>query len=548
MYGHPDTGPVTVPGPRPTPVAGDRSPTTSPYPLDITSGGRAPRRSTMPAADDGRAPRAVVVGAGFGGMAAALRLRALGHRVTLVDRIDQLGGRGRVHVRDGYTFDAGPTVITAPWLFAELFELFGRRIEDEVRFEPVDPWYRIVFDDGSHFDYGESIDHTLDQIRAMSPRDADGFLRMLKHCERIYEVGFERLGDVPFLSLGTMISAIPQMIRLGSFRSTWGFVSHYLRDHRLRRVFSFQPLLVGGNPLTTTSIYALIQIVERRFGIHYTMGGTGALVAALGRLMEDVGIDIRLGADVKRIATTNGSVRGVELGDGTTIPADRVVCNADPVHVYQKMLPGEPAANAGRRKAKRMKMSMGLFVAYFGTNRTYENLAHHTIVLSDRYEGLLRDIFGRDRLPQDPSLYVHAPTRTDPSMAPDGHECFYALAPVPNLAGGFDWKQEGDRYQELVLERIEQTMAPGLRAHVDTSFYSTPETFRDDFQSPLGAGFSVQPLLTQSAWFRFHARCPKVGGLYFVGAGTHPGAGLPGVTMSARVLERVLREEGAVYA
>jgi phytoene desaturase len=548
MHVRPDMRVIAAPSEGDGTVAHHRVSTTPPLPLDFPSGGGAAiRRPVGPSSDDGRAPRAVVVGAGFGGMAAALRLRALGHRVTLVDRIDQLGGRGRVHRCNGYTFDAGPTVITAPWLFSELFELFGRRLEDEVVFTPVDPWYRIIFDDGSHFDYGESIDHAIEQIREMSPRDVDGFLRMMKRCERIYEVGFERLGDVPFLSLGTMLAAVPQMIRLGSFRSTWGFVSQHLRDHRLRRVFSFQPLLVGGNPLTTTSIYALIQIVERRFGIHYTMGGTGALVAALGRLMSDVGIDIRLGADVTRIACTGGSVRGVELADGTTIPADRVVCNADPVSVYQRLLPDEPAASAGRRKARRMRMSMGLFVAYFGTDRTYENLAHHTIVLSDRYEGLLRDIFGRDRLPQDPSLYVHAPTRTDPSMAPEGHECFYALAPVPNLDAGIDWSREGDRYRDLVLDRIERMMAPGLRASLDTCFYSTPETFRDDFLSPAGAGFSVQPLLTQSAWFRFHARCPRVGGLYFVGAGTHPGAGLPGVTMSARVLERVLREEGAVH-
>ena len=498
MRGHPDPGSLAIPDHGDATVARDRRPTSSPLPLDFASGVRvASRRPAVPAAGDDHAPRVVVVGAGFGGMAAALRLRAMGHRVTLVDRVDQLGGRGRVHHRDGYTFDAGPTVITAPWLFSELFELFGRRIEDEVVFTPIDPWYRIIFDDGSHFDYGESVDHAIEQIREMSPRDVDGFLRMMKQCERIYEIGFERLGDVPLLSLGTMLAAVPQMIRLGSFRSTWGFVSRHLKDHRLRRVFSFQPLLVGGNPLTTTSIYALIQIVERRFGIHYTMGGTGALVAALGRLMEDVGIDIRLGADVRRITTAAGRVRGVELGDGTTIPAERVVCNADPVGVYRTLLADEPSAEAGRRKARRMRMSMGLFVAYFGTNRTYEQVAHHTIVLSDRYEGLLRDIFGRDRLPVDPSLYVHTPTRTDPSMAPAGHECWYALAPVPNLDAGIDWSEQGYRYRDLVLDRIERMMAPGLRSHLDTCFYSTPETFRDDFLSPAGAGFSVQPLLTQ---------------------------------------------------
>ena len=519
----------------------------APPPTDPTLGaGHRPPRAFSPERD---ATRTIVVGAGFGGIAAALRLRARGDRVTLIDRLDHLGGRARVFSRNGYTFDAGPTVITAPFLIDELFALFGRRTADYVTLAPVDPWYRVRFHDGTHFDYTGDRDRTLEQIRAIEPRDADGYLRMLRACDEIYRVGFEKLGDQPFDRPGDMLAALPDMVRLRSFRSVYAFAAAHLRSEKLRRVFSFQPLLVGGNPFKTSSIYALIQSLERRFGVHYAMGGTGALVNALGRLMEEAGIDIRLGETVDRIDTLGGRVAGVTLEAGDRLPADRVVSNADPAMVYQRLLPAEPRSRRTRNRSRSMKQSMGLFVIYFGARRTYPDLAHHTILLSDRYKELLADIFDRGRLPADPSLYVHAPTRTDPAMAPEGRECFYALAPVPNLKSGaktgIDWEREGDRFREVVLDRIEKELAPGLRDHIESEFYLTPEYFRDELRSTDGAGFGVQPLLSQSAYLRFHTTCPHYRGLHFVGAGTHPGAGIPGVLTTAKTLERALDRETA---
>ncbi len=488
--------------------------------------------------------RAIVVGGGFGGIAAALRLRAMGKDVTLVDRLDQLGGRGRVFQRDGYTFDAGPTVVTAPFLFEELFSLFGRRMSDYVTLTPCDPWYRVQFQDRSTFDYTGSIDRTLEQIREIEPRDADGYLRLLEASDEIYRVGFEQLGDQPFDRIGPMLAALPQMLRLGSFRSTYSFVSRYLRNDKLRQVFTFQPLLVGGNPMKTSSIYSLIQSLERRFGVHYAMGGTGNLVAALRRLMDDVGVVVRLNETVSEIETQGRRVRGAVLESGERLPAEFVVANADPTFVYTRMLPERSGPSLLRWRARRMKQSMGLFVIYFGAKRTYPDLAHHTILLSERYGPLLKDIFERGVLPPDPSLYVHAPTRTDPAMAPDGRECFYALAPVPNLRADIDWSREGDRFRDVVMERIEEHLAPGLRDVIDTEFYVTPEYFRDELLSTDGAGFGVQPLLSQSAYFRFHTSCPRYAGLYFVGAGTHPGAGMPGVLTTAKTMHRAMERDG----
>ncbi len=517
--------------------------TIAPAPIsDIASRGRNIAPSTA-FSSEGR--RAIVFGAGFGGIAAALRLRAHGFNVTLLDRLDQLGGRARVFHRGGYTFDAGPTVITAPFLLDELFQLFGRRLGDEVALVPVDPWYRIQFDDGSTFDYTGSTERTLEEIDKFNPSDRDGYLRMMRMCDEIYRVGFEQLGDQPFDKPSAMLHALPQMLRLRSFRSTWSFVSSHLQDERLRRVFTFQPLLVGGNPFRTSSIYALIQSLERRFGVHYILGGTGALVAALGRLMTDVGIELRLGETVSEIRTRGRRVTGVRLEGGEDLNADLVVSGADPTFVYRRLIPTS-AAPARARKSERMKQSMGLFVTYFGTRKTYPDLAHHTILLSDRYKGLLRDVFDGDALPPDPSLYVHAPTRTDPGMAPPDRECFYALAPVPNLRADIDWAREAERFRDVVLGRIESEMAPGLRDSLDVEFHVTPEYFRDELLSVDGAGFGPQPTLGQSAYFRFHNKCPRYEGLYFVGAGTHPGAGVPGVLTTAKTMERVLRREGVV--
>jgi phytoene desaturase len=486
------------------------------------------------------ADRAVVIGAGFGGIAAALRARALGYEVTLIDRCSRAGGRAQVFERDGFRHDAGPTVLTAPQLFDELFALFGRRRRDHIDFLPVDPWYRFVFADGSHFDYGADLEHTLAQIEAFDPADRDGYLGLLEHSRRLYEIGYEKLGSQPFHRLSTMLAQIPHLARLRADRSVWQLVSRHLRDPRLRRAFSIQPLLVGGNPFDTTSIYSLIHYLERRWGVWFAAGGTGALVDALVELMQSVGIDLQLGRTVERIETSNGRVSGVRTSDGPTRPADVVIANTDPGHLYSQLLPESGVGFAARVKRRRAHYSMGLFVLYFGTRRQYSDVAHHTIVMGERYRGLLDDIFHGQGLAEDFSLYLHRPTATDASFAPPGCDSFYVLCPVPNLAAGIDWSVEAPRLQRRIVRALEERLMPGLSECITAEFAMTPEDFASDYLSEYGAGFSIAPLFRQSAWFRFHNRAEGPKGLFLVGAGTHPGAGLPGVVTSAKVVERLL--------
>lgn len=490
--------------------------------------------------------RAVVIGAGFAGIASALRLAARGAKVTLVDRLPELGGRARTFRKDGFTFDAGPTVITAPYLLDELFALFGKSLHDHVDLRPIWPWYRVQWEDGAAFDYGGGPDRMCEQIAKFDRRDQDGYRRMLARAEEIYKIGYEQLGDQPFDTAGSMLKAVPDMIRLGAQRSMYQFVASHIRNERLRQVFTFQPLLVGGNPFRTSCIYALIQPLEQRFGVHYAMGGTTAIIEALGGLLERAGVDVVLGDSVARVQTRGHRVTSVDLDSGRSLPCDLALSAGDPVTLYTKLL-GEGGKHAAtRRRATRMKLSMGLFVSYFGTNKTYPDLAHHTILLSNRYKELLTDIFDRGLVPEDPSLYVHAPTRTDPSMAPAGSECFYALAPVPNLRLFDDWPNKADHLHDVVLERIERQLAPGLRDALTTKFAVTPGYFESALQSPAGAGFSVQPTLTQSAYLRFHNRCRHYKNLYLAGAGTHPGAGIPGTLCTAKTAMRCIERDGAL--
>ena len=492
-------------------------------------------------------PKAIVIGAGFGGIAAALRLRARGYDVTLLDKQDKLGGRAYVYNRNGYVFDAGPTVVTAHFLFDELFALFGKRREDYINFAPVYPWYRIQFADGSVFNYGGTLEQTLAEIRKFESADADGYLRFLAHSKRIFDVGFTKLGDKPFDTLGSMLRCAPDLIRLGNWRTVWQMAGKYIKNEKLRRVFSFQPLLVGGNPFNTTSIYSLIHYLEREWGVHFAMGGTGAIVDGLRRLMEEEGIEIRLGEEVAKIVLNHDAppdqlrVKGVRLPRGNKVMAEVVVCNADTPFVYKNMIDLGARPKWPDEKLEKLKFSMGLFVLYFGTTRQYPDVAHHTILLGEKYGELLADMFDRKTLEMsDLSVYLHRPTATDPSMAPPGCDSFYVLVPVPNLQGGQDWKTLGPRYRDIVVNYLQRTHLPGLRECIVEDFYVTPEHFRDNLNTLHGTGFSVQPTFDQSAYFRFHNKSEDVEGLYFVGAGTHPGAGMPGVLCSAKVLERVL--------
>ena len=490
-------------------------------------------------AGSGEDARAVVIGAGFGGLAAALRLRAKGYDVTVVERAKMAGGRAQVFEVDGYRHDAGPTVITAPFLFAELFELFGKRIEDYVTFVPLKPWYRFRFPDGDTFDYGGTLDDTLAEIRRIEPKDEAGYLRLLEHSRRLFDVGFTELADQPFHNPLAMVRQIPSLVRLRSDRTVWQLVCRHLTSDKLRQAFSIQPLLVGGNPFETTSIYGLIHYLERAYGVHFAMGGTGQLVNALTTLMAEQGIKLVCGQTVAELEFDGRRVTGAKLADGRVLSADVVVSNADPLHLYGEMLPRAKTKLLPRLKLKSRK-SMGLFVLYFGTARTYPDVAHHTIWLGSRYKGLLHDVFRRKVLTEDFSLYLHRPTATDPSFAPEGHDSFYVLCPVPNLDGKVDWQAEAPRLQSRIIDALEQTMLPGLTDAIRSPFYMTPEDFRDDYLSVAGAGFSIAPHFTQSAWFRFHNRAEGIENLYLVGAGTHPGAGLPGVVSSAKVIEKLV--------
>lgn len=483
---------------------------------------------------------AIVIGSGFGGLAAAVRLRALGYRVTVLEAGNQAGGRARVFERDGFTFDAGPTVVTAPYLFDELFELLGRRREDYVEFVPVDPFYRCSFPDGETFDYVGDEERLLAQIEKLSPKDVDGYRKMVKHAERIFDVGYTELADAPFGKVSDMLRIIPDLGRLSAYRSVFGLVSSYIRDPRLRQVFTFEPLLIGGNPMKAPGIYLLIHYLERKWGVHYAKGGTGAIVRGLLELLEEAGVEVRFNTPVERIETTNGKATGVLLEGGQQLRADLVVSNADPTVVYGRMLDEKTLRRNRPNKVLKKKQSMSLFVGYFGTKKQYPDTKHHTIVLGPRYEELLRDIFERRVLAKDFSLYLHRPGASDPSMAPAGQDAFYVLSPVPNQLSGLDWQKEAEPYFDSILEELEKRELPGLRDNIVSKFSVDPRYFESELRSHQGAAFGLEPIMTQSAYFRYHNASPDVEGLYFVGASTHPGAGMPGVLCSAKVLEKVV--------
>ncbi len=485
-------------------------------------------------------PHAVVVGSGFGGLAAAVRLGARGWRVTVVEKLDAPGGRAYVHRQDGFTFDAGPTVITAPFLLEELWGLAGRDFASEIDLRPVTPFYRIRFHDDSSFDYTGDPEQMRAEVRRLAPGDVDGYEAFVRQSERVFRVGFDELAHKPFSRWTDMARILPQMMRLESFRTVHGMVAKYVRDERLRQVLSFHPLLVGGNPFATTSIYTLIAFLERRWGVHFPIGGTGALVKGLVSLIEGQGGTVRCGAEVRRIDVAQGAATGITLASGERIPSSIVVSNGDSAWTYRHLVDAAHRRVWTDRRIERSRSSMSLFVWYFGTRRTYPDVAHHTILLGPRYRELLTDIFDRHVLAEDFSLYLHRPTATDPSLAPPGCDAFYVLSPVPHLASGTDWPREAESYRAKIAAHLEKTLLPGLGEHLASSLVTTPLDFQDRLLSFRGAAFGMEPVLTQSAFFRPHNQSEDVKNLFLVGAGTHPGAGLPGVLSSARVLDALI--------
>ena len=485
-------------------------------------------------------PHAIVIGSGFGGLAAAVRLGARGYRVTVLEKLDAPGGRAYVHKQDGFTFDAGPTIVTAPFLFEDLWALCGRRFADEIDLRAVSPFYRIVFSDGSTFDYSGDPVAMRAEVERLAPADRGGYDSYMAASEAIFRVGFEKCGAKPFSSFTDMLGIVPDMIRLSSHRSLSTLVARHFNDPRLRIAFSFHPLLIGGNPFAASSIYGLIAFLERKWGVHFAMGGTGRIVKGLTSLIEGQGGHVTCGADVRSIDVEAGRATGVTLASGERLQADIVVSNVDSAWTYRHLVDAKARRRWTDRRIERSRYSMSLFVWYFGTRCCYDDVQHHTLLLGPRYEDLLDDIFRRKRLAEDFSLYLHRPTATDPSLAPPGCDAFYVLSPVPHLESGIDWCVAAEPYRAAIARKLEATLLPGLAANLVSSRMLTPQDFQDRLSSFRGAAFGLEPILTQSAWFRPHNRSEDVENLFLVGAGTHPGAGLPGVLSSARILDTLV--------
>ncbi|MFM8467385.1 MAG: phytoene desaturase [Oxalobacteraceae bacterium] len=487
-----------------------------------------------------RTPKAIVIGSGFGGLAAAIRLSCKGYDVQVLDKLDAPGGRAYVHRQDGFTFDGGPTIITAPQLLEELWTLCGKRMSDHITLKPMEPFYRIRFDDGSWFDYSGDEATMRREVARFCEADLPGFDRFIAAADQACKLGFEDLGGMPFNSFSDLLAALPSMVKMMAWESLYTLVSRHISDPKLRIVFSFHPLLIGGNPFAVTRVYSLINTLERRWGVHWAMGGTGALVQGLVNLLSERGVRVRCNAPVTRINIEQGRARGVTLENGERLDADIVVSNGDPAWTYRYLVDAQHRRHWTDRKVARGKYSMSLFVWYFGTNRRYHDVPHHMIMLGPRYRELLDDIFKHHHLADDYSLYLHRPSASDPGVAPADCDAFYVLAPVPHLGSGTDWSSDAERFRQSIQRYLENTVLPDLGEHVVTSKLMTPQDFQDRLWSYQGAAFGLEPTLLQSAWFRPHNRSEDVEGLYMVGAGTHPGAGVPGVLMSAKAMSTVI--------
>ena len=483
----------------------------------------------------------IVIGSGFGGIAAALRLKAKGYNVTLIEKHPDLGGRARVFSKNGFIFDGGPTVITAPYLINELFEMYKKNPKDYINISPLKIWYQFIFEDKSKFNYSGDEDDMKKQIEKISKEDVLGYEKLVKFTKKIFDKGFTELADIPFDKPLVMFKQLPALLKLRSYKSVYSLVSSYVKNEKLRRMLSMHPLLVGGNPFTTTSIYGLILYLEKKWGIHYSMGGTGNIIKGFEKLMNEEGIIIIKGHEVSKILSNGNKIIGVQLDNEKKINADHVICNADPPAVYDELLKSKNNTSMlFNWKKSRMEYSMGLFVYYFGTKKTFPNVEHHTIKFGNKYKEHLDDIFNNKKLNSDISYYLHRPSATDKSMAPEGNDCFYVLVPVPNNQSNINWSIEGEKIKKLVVRKMQDDLLPDLEKNIVEDFYLSPDYFENDLNTKFGSGFSIQPKFTQSAYFRFHNKSEIYKGLYFVGAGTHPGAGVPGVLSSAKVLDKIL--------
>ena len=484
--------------------------------------------------------RALVIGAGFGGLAVAIRLALKGYDVQVLERLGSAGGRAYVHRRNGFTFDAGPTIITAPFLLEELWDMCGKKMSDDVDLRAMDPFYQIRFADGRVFNYTGDLERMKEEVAKFSPKDLPGYLRFLDEAESCYKLAFEDLGDVAFDNVKDLVKAMPNLVKMRAWKSLYSVVAKYIKDPQLREVMSFHPLLIGGNPFSVSSAYALINSLERKWGVHSAMGGTGSIIKGMVGLLNSLGVTIRYASTVKKINIVENKVNGVTLENGDVLYANKVVSNADTAWTYKNLIDPEYRKVWTDKKIENGKYSMSLFVWYFGTKKQYPQVPHHMMLLGERYKELLEDIFKRHHLAKDFSLYLHRPTATDPSLAPEGCDAFYVLSPVPHLDSGTDWSEEAESYRKAIAKMLGETVLPGLEENLVESFVMTPQDFQDRLLSYKGAAFGLEPLLTQSAWFRPHNRSEDIEGLYMVGASTHPGAGIPGVLSSAKALDSLI--------
>ncbi len=520
--------------------------TTDPYDDDMRQSEQDYDTGTGP---DPR-PRAIVIGAGIGGLASAMRLGAKGYRVEVIDRLDSVGGRGTAVTIDGHRFDLGPTIVTVPQVFHDLWAACGRDFDKDVDLRPLDPFYTIRFPEGSAFNMRQDHEDTRDEVRRLAPRDLAGFDKMVRDAEARYSFGFENLGRRPMNELWELIKVLPIFAWYRADRSVYAHAAMRMKDERLRMAMSFHPLFIGGDPFNVTSIYALVSHLEKEYGVHYAMGGVGAIAEAMAKVVRLQGGNVRLSAEVDEIIVAQGRATGVRLKSGETLDAAVTVSNADAGHTYEHLMRKTKKRRWTPAKLARRRWSMGLFIWYFGTKGTrdmWPDVGHHTILSGPRYKGLVRDIFIHGKLCDDMSLYLHRPSVTDPGCAPDGDDSFYALSPVPHLGfeNGVDWEAEAEPYRQKVEAELERMM-PGLGARVTASHVMTPLDFQDRYLSSYGSGFSIEPRILQSAWFRPHNVSEEVKGLYLAGAGTHPGAGLPGVVSSAEVLAKLVPDAATV--
>ena len=488
----------------------------------------------------------LVIGSGFAGLSTAIRLQNRGHNVTLIEKRDKLGGRAYLFEKDGFKFDAGPTVVTAPWLFDEIFESCGKKRDDYVEFIPLNPFYKIFFENGKSFTYNGNREEVLSEIRKFNPDDVDGYLKFFETTKKIFKTGFELI-DTPFNKISDMFSILPDLIKLRSYQSVYDYVSKYIKNEELRKVFSFHSLLIGGNPFRTTNIYTLIHFLEQKWGVWYAKGGTFSIIKALEKLFIELGGVIRLNTEMTEIlADTNFKkprAKGIKVKSGEEIYSDLVVCNSDVTYTYKNNVNSLFRKKNTDKKIDSYKHSMSLFVIYFGTKKKYENIPHHSIIFGKTYKELLNEVFNKYSLSDDFSLYLHRPSASDTSVAPENHDCFYVLSPVPNLLSKTNWKEEGETYKDKILSYLEKHYMPELKENIVTEFFVTPEYFLNSLNSYLGSAFSVEPILMQSAFMRPHNESEDIENLYFCGAGTHPGAGLPGVLSSAKIVEKLIIEK-----